>query len=45
VGAVISVKLALFLQTMHFLFVMLNGILLHIPAETETTGLLRELQT
>jgi hypothetical protein len=45
VGAVIAAQPVLVLQTRHFLFVMLFGTFLHIPAEIETTGLLRELQT
>jgi hypothetical protein len=44
VGAVMAAKLVLVLQTRHFLFLMAIEIL-HIPAETEKTDLLRELQT
>jgi hypothetical protein len=45
VGVLIAEKFVLVLQTRHFHFIMLIEIFVHIPAETETTGLLRELQT
>jgi hypothetical protein len=44
VGVEIAAKLVPVLQIRHFLFVMPIEIL-HIPAELETTSLLRELQT